>query len=65
MTPTSMTSTSLFLSQELLIEANMNQFSCVKPQKSEHTKVKTSFICLDLQNYLTDSLLIHILFDVT
>lgn len=60
-----MTPTSLFLSQELLIEANMNQFSCVKPQKSERTKVKTSFICMDLQNYLNASHLIHILFDVT
>lgn len=46
---------SMFLPQKLLMEANMNQFRCVKPQKSEHTKVKTSFISIDFLSYQIDS----------
>lgn len=48
---------SMFLSQELLIEANMNQFSCVKPQKSKHTEVKMSFVCMDFHIHFIDSCL--------
>lgn len=33
----------------------MNQFSCVKPQKSKHTEVKMSFVCMDFHIHLTDS----------
>lgn len=34
----------MFRPQELLIEANMNQFRCVKPQKSEHTMVRRDLL---------------------
>ncbi|XP_056867948.1 cilia- and flagella-associated protein 99 [Takifugu flavidus] len=34
--------------KELLIEANMNQFSCVKPQKSKHTEDMMTQIQTDL-----------------